>query len=54
MIEASMKIKTGKCDQCGSLGSLVKSRELKKCRTCVPELWNKVAEMEKERWLQGL
>jgi hypothetical protein len=54
MLLSSYKIRTGKCDLCGATSSLVKCKSSKQCRSCVPDLWEKVAESEKEKWLRKL
>ena len=53
MSSAYLKIKTGKCNLCGAVGSLVKGEDFKRCKTCCPELYEEVAQKEKTAWLNG-
>jgi len=52
-----MFFQVGRCTQCTCRRTMVVSAGLKRnsgvCMRCDPDLFNKVAELQKDRWLRG-
>ena len=48
------RISRGKCSQCGDRNATVAQIDSKRiCRTCNPDNWESVSDMQKQAWLRG-